>query len=442
MKTYSIKRFLIICITAAVLLVYALIGAVSYVVSKNELDELYDAHLMQVAETIASQPITQSNNQKRPSAQAKSINNEEVFYIRLIGKGENTLYVSHPKQHIPLKTPIGFSNQKVGHQLWRVYTMQPQDAKIQVAQLLTGRDVTIQETALSLMLPQLLFIPLLVIVILMVIHRAFKPIRQLSDAILKRDSNDLTPFNMAQTPIELMPFVEAFNAFMNKVNTVVETLKQFTADAAHELRTPITALKLQHTLISQAENQEERNSAISSLGQGIARSEKIVSQLLTLARISVPDAKQSVEQISLVAVIKAVIESLLPLAQAKQIELALNSTVDFTIAGVPEQIHLMVHNVLENAIRYTPEQGEVDIAISATDSNIILEIKDTGPGIADEDIKHVFERFYRGTSHDTQGSGLGLAIVSNIAALHHANIELANLHPGLCFRIYFDKRAY
>jgi len=406
MKTPSIKRFLIVSTTCAVLLVYTVISAVSYMVSKDELDELYDAHLKQVAETIASQPLRQSKTAQPLLSPVKSIQNEEVFYIRLIGKEGSVSYTSHPNQQIAQTTPIGLSSQTVNNQDWRIYTLQTENGKIQVAQLLTGREVTIKETALSLVLSQLLFIPLLVIVISVVVNRALKPIKDLADTIQERGSDNLMPLKIPQTPIELMTFVDAFNGFMGKVNTMVGTLKQFTADAAHELRTPITALKLQHTLITQAENEEERESAINSLSQGISRSEKIVTQLLALARISTPDARQSTEPITLAPIIKSVIESLLPLAQAKQIDLGLNSRVDHVITGNTAQIHMMIHNILENAIRYSPEQGKVDIALSASDTDIILEVKDTGPGIATEDLTRVFERFYRGASHDTHGSGL------------------------------------
>lgn len=442
MRTPSIKRFLIISITCAVLLVYAVISVVSYMVSKDELDELYDAHLKQVAETIASQTLQQSKLAQQPVSPVKSVQNEEVFYIRLIDKEGSVSYASHPKEQLTLTTPLGLSSQTVNNQDWRLYTLQTENGKIQVAQLLTGREVTIKETALSLVLSQLLFIPLLVIVILVVVNRALKPIKDLSDTIQQRDSDDLTPLNMPKTPTELMPFVQAFNGFMSKVSTMVETLKQFTADAAHELRTPITALKLQHALITKADSDADRNDAINSLEQGIARSERIVTQLLTLARMSTPDSRQSAEPISLVPIIKTVIESLLPLAQAKGIELSLNSSVNYTVVGVTEQIHLMIHNILENAIRYTPENGKVDIAISSSDAYIILEIKDSGPGIPSEDLTRVFERFYRSASKDTNGSGLGLAIVKNIATLHDARIELANLNPGLCFRVYLSLKNF
>lgn len=442
MKHHSIKRFLVLSITCAVLVVYAVITAVSYFISKDELDELYDAHLKQVAEVIAAQPLTGSNADSLSNLPTKPIQNEEVFYIRLTDQDNQSLYVSHPKLQLSLTASPGFSTQLVGQQQWRVYTHALPQANVLVAQLLKGREVTIRETALSLVFSQLVFIPLLVLVILAVIHRALKPITQLSNQIQQRESNDLTPLNLQDTPSELVPLVQAINGFMAKVGAMVDTLKQFTADAAHELRTPITALKLQHTLITQAENTEERESAINNLAKGISRSEKIVAQLLTLARMSAPNHAQPVETIALMPVIKVVIESLLPLAQAKHIDLGLNSTVDYVISGVPEQIHLMVHNILENAIRYTPENGKIDLAISASDHSIIFEVKDTGPGIAEAELNRVFERFYRGTSKDQAGSGLGLAIVKNIANLHHARIELANLHPGLCFRVYFNKPSF
>ena len=438
---YSIKRFLLIYITLAILVIYAIIGYASYWVSKEELNELYDANLQQVASAIAAQHIAiedashlYNNNQVGTEIKIKS---EEELYVRVLAKDGAILYVSHPEVKVPNPSMSGLTTQGYENNQWRFFAVKVNQEIIQVAQSLKLRKKTIKDTAINLILSQLLFIPVLVILIFFAIRKALSPLSVLSTEIQQRESLNLKPFPDDKVPLEIKPVVYSLNIFMAKVSGMVGVLKRFTSDAAHELRTPITALKLQLTLIEQANSVAEREVAIQNLRNGINRSEQLVSQLLTLARIEPNSQAKEVQQISMLGLIKESIESLLPLAHEKYIDLGLNTSEEFVILGVGPEIAVLINNIVDNAIRYTPINGKIDISLFSESQNIILEVNDSGPGIPPNEFERVFERFYREDNKSISGSGLGLSIVKEIATQHGANIQLSNINPGLSFRVYF-----
>jgi signal transduction histidine kinase len=438
---YSIKRFLLIYITLATLVIYALISLASYWVSKVELDELYDTNLQQVATAIAAQHLAihdtthlYRNNQV---GSGTKIEREEEFYVRVLARDGTVLYVSHPEAKIPLPSSLGLFTQISQGKQWRFFVVNAKEETIQVAQSLRLRKDTINETAYSLMASQLLFIPVLVLLIFFAISKALLPLSILTKEIQFRNSDDLNPFADDKVPSEIKPLVKSLNVFMCKVSFMVGVLKRFTSDAAHELRTPITALKLQLTVLEQAKSIFERESAIQNLKAGINRSEKLVSQLLTLARLEPGNQSRQIRSFDLLALVKESFEELLPLAQEKYIDLGLIKAEQCEVFGVQQEIKVMINNVLDNAIRYTPNGGKIDVSVFNQAGNIVLEVKDSGLGIPQNDIEHVFERFYRGENQNIAGSGLGLSIVKEIASQHSATIELSNLNPGLSFKVFF-----
>lgn len=440
---YSIKRFLLIYITLSILVIYGLISYASYWVSKEELNELYDANLQQVASAIAAQhlaieDVTHLYNNNQVGAGLK-IKSEEELYVRVLAKDGAALYVSHPEAKVPFPSMTGLYTQRYQKNQWRFFAIKVNQETIQVAQSLELRKKTIRDTAINLMLSQLLFIPVLVILIFYAIRKALSPLIILTTEIQHRDSLDLKPFVYDKVPTEIKPLVHSLNIFMGKVSTMVGVLKRFTSDAAHELRTPITALRLQLSLVEQAKSKIERELAIQNLKAGIVRSEKLVSQLLTLARLEPNNHIREVKPFNLLALVKVSIQNLLPLAQDKSIDLGLSTSDEVVIIGVSHEIKVLIDNIVDNAIRYTPSHGKVDISVSADTDSILLEVNDTGPGIATDDFDRVFERFYRSENKGISGSGLGLSIVKEIAAQHRARVEISNLHKGLSFKVYFYK---
>ncbi len=437
---HSIKRFLLVYITLAILVTYGLISLASYWVSKSELDELYDANLQQVASAIAAQHLAihdVSHLYNHPIGAEAKIEGEEAFYVRVLAQDGVVLYVSHPQEKVPMPLRLGFSTQKHQNKQWRFYAVKTNNQLVQVAQPLQLRKVTIKETAFSLMVSQLLFIPVLVLLIFFAIRKALSPLALLSSEIQRRESTNLNPFTENKVPVEIKPFVQSLNVFMAKVSLMVGVLNRFTSDAAHELRTPITALKLQLTLIEQAKSKVDLDAAILNLKNGIDRSEQLVSQLLTLARIDPNNQTRLLQSINLLELIKECIEDLLPLAYEKSIDLGLNTSDEYTIVGVRHEIKMLINNIVDNAIRYTPNHGKVDISLFAYVQGVVLEINDSGPGILCADFDRVFERFYRGENKHISGSGLGLSIVKEIATLHGAKVELENITHGLSFKVYF-----
>lgn len=441
----SIKRFLLIYITLSILVIYALISFASYWVSKEELDELYDANLQQVASAIAAQHLAiqdvthlYRNNQVGSGAQIEA---EEEFYVRVLAKDGAVLYISHPEAKVPLPKSLGLSTQRFQNKQWRFFVVKAKEETIQVAQSLRLRKNTIKETAYSLMASQLLFIPILVLLIFYAIRKALSPLSVLSNEIKQRDSADLNPFADDNVPAEVKPLVQSLNLFMGKVSSMVDVLKRFTSDAAHELRTPITALKLQLTVLEQSKSKSERESAIQNLKSGINRSEQLVSQLLTLARLEPDNHSRQVQSLNMLEMVKESFQELLPLAQEKSIDLGLIKADDCEINAIRQEIKILINNILDNAIRYTPNGGKIDVSVLNQASHVVLEVTDSGTGIPQNDHERVFERFYRGENQHIPGSGLGLAIVKEIAARHGATIELSNLNPGLCFKVLFVRKS-
>jgi two-component system OmpR family sensor kinase len=438
----SIKRFLLVYISLAVLVIYVLISIVSYWISKEELDELYDANLQQVANAIAAQhlaihDVTHLYNDHQLGS-VTQIEGEEEFYVRVLAEDGKALYISHPEVKVPLPSSTGLSTQKYKNKQWRFFVVKARNVTIQVAQSMRLRKNTIKETAISLMASQLVFIPVLVLVIFLAIRKALSPLLALTKEIQNRQSTDLKPFEADNLPDEIKPLVQSLNRFMGKVSLTVSILERFTSDAAHELRTPITSLKLQLAVLEQSTSSGERDVAIQHLKSGINRSEQLVSQLLTLARLEPGNQSRQYEKVDLLKLVKACFEELLPLAIEKSIDLGLDKAETCQINGVQSEIKILITNIIENAIRYTPVGGAIDVSLLGQNGNAVFEVKDTGSGIPERDFDRVFERFYRGENQHIQGSGLGLSIVKEIAEKHAARIELSNLSPGLSFKVFFN----
>lgn len=441
----SIKQFLLVYITLSIVVVYALISFTSYMVSKEELDELYDANLKQVAHVIAAQHLAHQgathlyrNNQ---IGSGTKIEAEEEFFVRVLAKDGSVLYVSHPNAEVPLPTVLGLSTQGLKSKQWRFFSVKAKEETIQVAQSSRLRKNTIKETAYSLMASQLLFIPLLVFLIFYAIRKALFPVSILSKDIQYRNSADLNPFAEDNVPAEVKPLVRSLNLFMGKVSLMVDVLKRFTSDAAHELRTPITALKLQMQVLEESRSKSERESAIQNLKSGINRSEQLVSQLLSLARLEPDNQSMQLQSLNMLELVKESFQDLLPLSQEKSIDIGLIKADDCEIVGTQQEIKMLINNILDNAIRFTPDRGKIDVSLFNQAGHVVLEVKDSGPGIPKNDLERVFERFYRGENQHISGSGLGLAIVKDIATRHGAVINLSNNNPGLSFKVFFTRKS-
>lgn len=241
-------------------------------------------------------------------------------------------------------------------------------------------------------------------------------------------------------PSEIRPFVAAINQLLSKVERSVATQRRFVADAAHELRSPLTALSLQAERLAGAEMSAEARTRPATLRKGIDRNRVLLSQLSTLARVQEPGYHQTAP-VSIQQVFRQVLEDLMPLAEAKAIDLGVVNEQDYAVMATRAELHILVKNLVDNAIHHTPPGGRVDLSVQKVHNTTVLDVVDTGPGIPEPERERVLEPFYRILGQDEQGSGLGLPIVKTIAVRLNATAQLSfaddRAQTGLRVRVIF-----
>ena len=239
--------------------------------------------------------------------------------------------------------------------------------------------------------------------------------------------------------------VDALNTLLDRVHVAYDNIRLFTANAAHELRTPLAALKVHSQVALRAENCDERLSAMRRVERGVDRATSLVEQLLTLTRLEPEAAASEKKDVKLHALAEELIAELAPAAIKKDIEVSLNDTDCCVVSGNPAMLGILIRNLVENAIRYTPIAGNVDVSLDSVDSTVRLRVADSGPGIPKMEREKVFARFYRSSEHEGEnkenGTGLGLAIVERICELHQARIELGeSSYHGLQVDVFFSTK--
>jgi two-component system, OmpR family, sensor kinase len=428
--TQSIRAELAIYLTIAIVGVIGLLSFLSYRSAAEELGELYDANLQQLATVIAAndgQLLLSASNPAAPPANSK-IQGEEDYLIKVFN-GDSVVYSSHQQVFDASAAPAGLSTLWVNHKRWQVYVVKRAALTVIVAQDDKLRQRTIRETAIHLIIPQLLIVPFLVVIALLLIRKTFRPLLAISSAITARSPESLQPLALEKMPSELRPIVQALNQWMHKVAQTVAMQKRFTSDAAHELRTPVTALKLQISAMADA-GKHEFDQWVSLANAGVARMERLVQQLLTLARVD-PDALPQAQQvIALNPLVIKVLNELKAIYLKKQLDIGFTHSDQVHIHGVAEEIEIMLNNVIINAIHYTPPQATINLKLVQQADAVLFEVEDSGPGIEVAALDKVFDRFYRGQDAASPGSGLGLAIVREIAHKHHAEVRLTNRPAG------------
>jgi two-component system OmpR family sensor kinase len=287
--------------------------------------------------------------------------------------------------------------------------------------------------ALRTVIPLLVMLPVLGVAIWLIVASGFKPLDRVVAAVGRRSPTVLEPVAESGLPSEVMPLVHALNGLLERLRDAVSAQRTFIADAAHELRTPLTAVHLQAQLAERAGTDEERRAALGELKAGLERATRLSEQLLTLARVEPGVAETAFTSVDLRAVARDAIQALAPLAAAKAIDLGLVDAGDEAAAdaaiinGDADALATLVSNLIDNAVRYTPVHGRVDVSAARESDSVVLTVRDTGHGVPNEERTRIFDRFYRGTHAEgaERGSGLGLAIVKRIADRHQAEIGLA-----------------
>lgn len=418
----SLRARLLAWLLGGVVVVGAATAMVQYRNALAQADAFFDEQLRQTALLLRDQPFEYLRVPQLPTE-----NPAYDFVVQVWTLDGVRVYLSRAHSVVPGFTTLGFSTVATSEGNWRVYGVQALRSVIQVAQPLEVRRRQATAMALRAVRPYALLLPLLAVLIFWVVGGTLAPLQKLARAVRSRLSSDLDPLSTAGLPEEVRPLVEGLNDLLARERGAVEHERAFLADAAHELRTPLAALQLQTDALLRSQDEAERRAAADSLAAGVKRANRMIEQLLSLARHE-PRAESLQERVALADLVQETVRELIPLADAKHIDLGVTEAQPLIVCGNREALRTLLRNLIDNAIRYTPEHGRVDVSVQEGERHsmraAVLRVADTGPGIAASERERVFDRFYRVPGATSSGSGLGLSIVKAIADAHGASIAL------------------
>jgi two-component system OmpR family sensor kinase len=431
----SIRRTLLIWLTLGITVGIVIAAALVYEQARKQADELFDYQMKQMMASLPV-PAVDTTGLMREFAPEQ----QEDIVIQMWNNEGLRIYRSHVNAILPQRAELGFSNVVANGETWRVYSVQLGNTIVQAAQPTSARSAVAAQTALRTAVPLLLLLPILGMLIWLTVGASLNKVTDVASEVAKRDADSLDPISERSIPQEILPLTSSLNGLLSRLRTALEAQRRFIADAAHELKTPLTALKLQLQLAERAQTEEERRSAFSDVNRGIERTTHLVQQLLTLARQEPGAADLAMVELNLAAMARKTITEFASVANDKQIDLGFVGVENGLIIGDAVAIHTMLINLIDNALRYGPSNSKVDVAVTDLGQEIGLTVSDKGPGIPDIDLQRIFDRFYRVPGSPGSGSGLGLAIVKQIAGQHGASIEIVNTPPGLVVAIRFPLR--
>ncbi len=405
---------------AAVLAAGCIAAIGVYYKAREEIDDLFDYQLRQMALSLRDRALRGSFRLDVP-ALAEGLD----FAIQISSDEGFLLYYTQPGVQLPLRPQAGYSSLQTPQGLWRAYALRERGLTLQVAQPVPMRNQLAGQAAIRTLAPFLLALPLLAGLLWLAITRALKPLEAVTSAVKARTATSLPPLSEDSAPQEVRPLIAALNDLLARLGRALEAQRNLVADAAHELRTPLTALRLQAQLAERATAPDERAAAFATLKQGLERAAHLVQQILTLAREDPSAGERTMTEVELGDIAAQVVAEYSALAESRGIDLGLaRRDPELIVRGESHGLSTLLSNLVDNALRYVPRGGRVDVSAFRGADGITLEVTDDGPGIAPDERERVFDRFYRRTDSDEPGSGLGLAIVRSIAQRHHARVQL------------------
>ena len=432
----TLKQSLQVRISIALILMFLplsiIAGAFSYYQTYHEAEELQDDLLRQTAAYI---------NPK--TTDYTKIGSENHILIQTFGQ-EDT---------VPLSDTLGegFHTIKGGvdddddddDDEYRAYIRQTPQGKIAVLQETEYRDDLAATAAYQSVLPLLIALPLMILLTVWITYRAMRPVKTLSASLGKRRSDDLSPLDGEAVPSEIQGFVTAINQLLQRTGENIRRQQRFIADAAHELRSPLTALSLQAERLTKLPQSDEAREQTGLILQSIQRNRHLLEQLLTHARAQGSETQRNLTDISLQAQFRRVLQELMPLALDKQQDIGVAVENDLRIRADDTEIYTLIKTFTDNAIRYTPAGGRIDIGFSETPTTLTIWVEDDGPGIPAAERSRVTDAFYRILGTEQQGTGLGLSIADAIAKRYGGKLILTDSHNfahGLLIQAELNKQ--
>lgn len=432
----SVQLKLSVTLSLAILVVAIVAGVFSFVSAFDEAHELQDDVLRQVAQLVDRQRLSPA----APSSHNPPMGADEEsrVIIQRLGEADASAAGIDAGGTLPLPTTLadGLHSLQIGGETFRVMVKTTSAGeRIAVAQESGFRNEIARDGALRTVMPFLILMPVLLLIVADLVRRLFRPIAALSKEIDLRAEQDLHPVEDRHLPVEVRPFAVAINRLLARVAQSMETQRRFVADAAHELRSPLTAMSLQAERLADTEMSGLARERLTGLRQGIERGRSLLEQLLTLAKAqSAADLPKA--PVSIQGIYRRVLEDLMPLAEAKHIDVGVEGAQDAQPWANELDLIAVVKNLVDNAIRYTPAGGRVDLSVVVSEGKAELRVRDNGPGIPLTERQRVFDAFYRTLGSGSIGSGLGLSIVQTIATRMGAEVRLSfsdeSQQTGLC----------
>jgi two-component system OmpR family sensor kinase len=409
----SLQGRLILSLTAMIVVTGVIAGMVAFRWAFEEAIELQDSILLQVGNIAGNIRVP------APAPAGGNLEPEAQVMIEELNDAAD--------KDVLQTLPDGLHIVSRSHEAWRLMIRTRADgSRVLIGQPIYIRDNIARYSALHTVVPLVLLLPCLVLVVTIVVRRTLRPMAQLAARLDARQADDLQTLPLDGTPGELHPFIASINHLLERVQTLIDQQRRFIADAAHELRTPITAMSLQAENLSQVELPPDGRSRLSALINGARRTAHLLDQLLALARYDVGRAPEA-PVTSLDECTKEVVADLLPRAAERGVDLGFEVVEPLLVRGEPAMLASVVHNLIDNALRHTPEGGRIDIGVYREGEHVVLQIEDTGPGISPDDYKRVFEPFVRGNQPVEGGTGLGLSIVKRIVERLKGSVVLENV---------------
>jgi two-component system OmpR family sensor kinase len=418
----SLQTKLFVWISIAILVISSISSGISFLLAFNQAQYFQDDSLRQIALLV--------DNYKTPLDEEHILESMDRDPKRIVVQP----VIASPSSLPPLlKLPdnltTGYHTVEVDGLNWRVYIYATLlGGRIAVAQESAVRNIVARDSALLTLLPLLILIPILILVLRSIIRVEMSSLRKLAGIIDKQKEERLSVLPTGEIPSEVAPFLHAINRLLERINQMNTSQRRFIADAAHELRSPLTALSLQAQNIERTGSFAISKERMVPLMDGLERSRRLLNQLLDMVRQQ--DKASNLSRVDLASVALTVIEEIMPIADAKKIDLGLSQEAPVCITAEKSAMQLLLRNAVDNALRYTPSGGEVTVRIACENGNAIMQVIDNGPGIPQTEIERVFDAFYRLPSNTQIGSGLGLAITRSIADQFKGSVSLSNRANG------------
>ena len=442
MSMPSLRTRLLAWLLAGMALAWLVMALLSYRAAMHELDEVFDANLAQAAHTLlryaGHEPVELAEHERMPPTHLYE--HELAFQLSLDGQGMVLRSALAPVSVFPLGAD-GYANLSYAGRDWRTFRLHDARTGVMVvtAQPRALRDELARTIAWRFLAAPLVMLPLLALYLAVAVRRGLAPLDRLAAEVAARDARDLTALDDAAQPREVRPLLAALNTLFGRVGAAVENERRFTADAAHELRTPLAAIRVQAEVASLTHDEAARQTALAQVIAGVDRTTHLTAQLLNLAHLDPQTGLAQPQPVVLAKLVMQLADEFAPVASARGITLRCTPLAQASVIGDADLLRLLLRNLLDNALSHTPRGGVVEVSVSRDMGAVLLSVADSGSGIAPECRTQVFERFYRVPGSPPGGSGLGLSIVQRVAELHSARITLGQAAlGGLLLQIRFN----